>query len=163
MAEKEQLKVSDEWNKVNQWLDEYEKHIGLNLKPNDKVEELLNLNYDQLNSLSNRDLSISSYLLAQYSTWLQKEYNRHSAKRKWCYHCFDVMIGKFGRNMGGQFTPYDERKLILGVENSFCEALSRLIKETTSILETLSFMSKKIESMAFLLRDISRIKEDPND
>lgn len=154
----QQHTVIERWNTVNNQLDEYNSKLGLNLHKSDAINAILNLTEDQLRLLSAEDCGIKSYQLLQYSLFLQKETNRHAAKVKWSKHNLDYITAKSGQGYGDKYTKYEERQGLLIADNSYAKALNDLLREATITLESLSFLSRKIESMATVLSEIQKTK-----
>lgn len=146
------------WQQVNNNLSEYTTKLGLNIHKSDKIEEILNLNNEQLRNLTADDCGIYSYLLMQYSIFLQKETNRHAAKQRWAQHNLNFLSGKLGQKYGTTYSKFEERQLMLIADNSFAKALSDLIRESGIVIEEFAFIAKKIESMAQVLVDLQRTK-----
>ena len=152
------LQTEQKWKELEQKLDNYQNTLSLNLHKSDEVSNILNLSLQQLQQLTAEDCGIYGYLLVQYSTFLQKEINRHHAKNKWASHNLDAMTGKYGKEYGNQWTKLDERKLMLISDNSYAKALFDLIKHSSVICEDLTYIAKKVEIMATQLSELQKTK-----
>lgn len=154
----EETETEKKWKEIEQKLNDYQNNLALSIHKNNRVIEILNLDIEQLRNLQAEDCGIYSFLLTQYSTFLQKEINRHQAKNKWANHNIDIMIGKYGCNYGDKYTKLEERKLMLIADNSYAKALYDMVKFSSVICEDLSFMAKKVEIMANHLSELQRSK-----
>jgi len=153
MSGEKEFKVEDLWKQVEESLEEYKKKLQLQIAAPDKVNEILTLKESDIRQLDKNTRISYAYLLMQHSLYIQQEYNAHMAKYKWSEHNLNVCIGKLSKNFS-HYTKWEEKKASVITENSYAKILSDFIRETSLYIETLNSISKKIETMSFLLRQI---------
>jgi hypothetical protein len=153
------FRVEDELAKIEQMLDEYRIKLGCNIKRNQDIDNVLNYSFAQLQALTIEDCAIYAFLLEQYSMYIQQEWNRHSAKKKWAEHNLNVMVGKYGDEYGNNYTKFEEKKFKLIADNSYAQKLSELIRETSVVCEDLSFIAMKVGTQSQHLQELRKSKK----
>lgn len=152
MSGSKELTVEERWAEIEVLLEDYKKKLCIKVQMNPQVEEILNLREIQLKTLDNQTANSYAYLLMQHSLFIQNEYNSHSSKNLWARHNLDIVIGVLASNYGGKFTKWEEKKALIIKDNTHAKVLNDFIKETESRMETLNFLSRKIEIMASILK-----------
>lgn len=155
---KEDKTASQRWNELNNILDEYEKSIQLKLKINNDIEEVLNLSRAELQSASAEECGENSYLLAQYAAYIQKEYNRHSAKYKWATQVSEIYIAKRAKEYGDKYTKFEEKCARVLENDSYAQSLINLKIKAETRMEDLSFLATRINTMGSMLEELQKTK-----
>jgi hypothetical protein len=158
MTHTEEQTTEEKWLLLEKQISDYQKNLSLNIHKNNAIEEILNLTTEQLKQLNAEECGINSFLLMQYSTFLQKEINRHAAKQRWANSSIDILLGKYGQQYGDKWTKVDERKILLIADNSYAKALNEMIRFSSVVMEDLSYLAKKIETMAIHLSELQKTK-----
>jgi hypothetical protein len=140
-------------------LDEYSVSLGTkSIKYNAEVEDVLELTQDRLKSYNEEDLGIKAYLLAQYSTFLQKEINRHAAKLKWATHNLDILVAKVYNNYGDKYMKIEVKRMLVINDNDVAKNLNKIILEASIRIEELNFLSSRISTQSSLLNEMRKSK-----
>lgn len=154
----EEATTEQKWKNLEKILNDYQDKLSLNIKKNESAEILLNVDENVLKNMTAEECGIKAIVLLQFSTFIQKEINRHNAKNRWADSNLNFMVGKYGQSYGDKFTKFEERKAMMIADNSFAKALNDMIKLSSVICEDLSYISKKIENMSNLLAELQRTK-----
>lgn len=155
----QELTVDSRLKEVEAMLDAFDKSVGLSyIKFNADVESILQLRLEELRSLDETDCGSFSYCLAQYSSFLQKEINRHSAKLKWANHNLDIIVAKVYNNYGDKYMKADTKRSLVINDDSYAKALNKIVLETTLRIEELSFLSSRINVQSEILRELQKTK-----
>jgi hypothetical protein len=155
-----QLKTEEKWKQAEEILNDYSKSLGLSsISLNNESEKALNLTGDEIKKLTPEEISIQSYILAHYATFLQKEINRQSAKLKWANHNIGIVVAKVGSNYGDKWVKYDERKMLVIGDNEYAKILSDIALQATVRVEELSFLSSRISAMSEILDELHKTKK----
>lgn len=139
-------------------LDKYESTLGTNkVLYNEDVEQYLNLSAIQLRAMSIDECSIGAYELSRYSFIIQKEQNRINAELAWAKHNLNIVVGK---NVGNydKFKKVEERTMLVIDENSYAQALNKIILECRVRSESLNFLSGKITTISNRLSELAYSK-----
>jgi hypothetical protein len=145
--------TSELWAKQLEAINQYLEQIGLSkILYNSEIEESLALTREEIQHMPDNERIAHAFVLMQYSAFLQKENNEHSAKLKWAEHNLKIMYGKEARKYGDKYTSYEERMdMVLG-DNSFANALNKMVLAASMRVKSLEFMASKINAMAQILR-----------
>jgi hypothetical protein len=155
-----QLKVEEKWIEAEKILNDYSQSLGLNaIAFNNESEKALNLTANEIKQLTPEEISIQSYILAHYSTFLQKEINRQTAKLKWANHNISVIVAKVGANYGDKWVKYEERKMLVVGDNEYAKILSDIALQASIRVEELSFLSSRISAMSDILDELHKTKK----
>ena len=150
--------IEDKLNAIEQECDTYLASLGLKVKHNPEFDLILNQNLDSLRLLDEEQCSEYSVLAAIYAAYIQGESNRHSRKLKWAEHNLSIVVGKYAKNYGNDYTKYEEKKACIICENPYATKLNEIIKISMVYSESLNFMSRKIEAVSNTLLELKRSK-----
>ena len=150
--------IEDKLVLLDETISSYLKSLNLTIKGNPQFEEILNFDLEAIRRLTAEECSEYSCLASLFSLYIQTECNRHSAKKTWAAFNNNIILGKYSRNYGDKFTKFEERSLMCMAENEYSIKLNEVIKQATIRLETLNFLSRKIECIYQSLTDLSRSK-----
>lgn len=157
----ESSQIEDRWQQFAEIAEKYLSELQLRtIKVNDDVQTVLNMDAQTLRVLSTEDCNVYAYLLDRYAFILQKEINGHAAKLNWAKHNLDVSIGHIlaTSQWGTQYTKYEEKRLMIISQNSYCRALNQMVLEASSIVQSLDGMSYKVATIAKTLKDLAYSK-----
>ena len=151
----EQLQVQ-----VEKSLDEYERFSGLppfTIYDSEQAAQYFTMTLEQLNNLSPVECAEAAYILAQYSFYFQRTYNRESARHKWALSQMSKLICD---KMGGypDFTKYDHKVELIAKENAVVAKLQNLINYTAQMMERMNFLSSSIKNMCETMSNIQKAK-----
>lgn len=139
-------------------LSEYENNIGLtNIKYSDNVKQFLELNADQLRGMSAEECNIGSFELSRYASMIQKECNTANRDLYWAKHNLEIIVSK---NADGfdKYKKFEERRGLVIAENEYAQSLNKLILESELRIQTLNFLSGKINTIANYLSELAQTK-----
>jgi len=141
-------------------LDNYEKISGLpefSTYDSSDVDIYFKLTIEQLNKLSATECASAAYLLAQYSFYLQRLYNRESAKQRWASDQLTKLVCDKMDDYS-TYTKYDHKVALIAKENKVVERLQSVLNYTTQIMERLNFLSTSVKNMCEVMSNIQKAK-----
>lgn len=155
--------MNDRLKEFEAILDEYETKIGLGgIRFNHEVEECLTLTRSQINAMTIQECSVFGLMIAQYSAFLQMQYNRQKTRMDWATRELDLIIAKdaskYGYGDDKNFVKYDVVKSKVIVANEAARILSNIIKHAAARAQELEQMSTKISMIGKSIFDIKMMK-----
>lgn len=157
MSGEEELKVEDAWKKVNDVVQEYLSSLGVNkIQYNPEVEEVLNLTRSQIRNMQDVELRENSFLLSQYSLFVQREINRHYAQLEWANQNLNALVGKYASNYGTQYTKWEEKYAMIVSDNAYAKSLFQMVKQASLRVKNLEFISGKISLLARIFSSMEK-------
>lgn len=156
--------INDLLVKAEKVLDNYEKLSGIPefcTFDSEQVDRYFKMTIEQLNKLTAMECAEAAYILAQYSFYMQRMYNRESAKHRWAT---DQMARLLCDKLEGYDTymKYDHKVALIAKENIVVEKLSSIISYTSQIMERLNFLSTSIKNMCEIMSNIQKAKSYSN-
>jgi len=156
------MNIDQKLEVVNRKLDEYETKIGLSsLSKNNDVEKILALPYQSLSSLDDETCGEMAFLMFQYSIYIQKENNRHSAVMSWCKHYLDLEIGsKIDQYSGKTYSHFEEKKIkvLADQTNEYINKLNRLSMQAKIYHEETNFIANRVSQLGSCLLELQQTK-----
>ncbi len=147
-----------ELEKAQEILNEFESiHQLGNITIPDRLEEIWNLPYNRLQKLSATECAEFGYVLAQYSMYVQKVYNREKSKYEW----LDNKIGEIVCDKIGQYSDYwkyEVKVKLIAKENKALEILIKHLNFTKQKIARLEFLPTSIKVLSDNLVNIQRAK-----
>lgn len=147
-----------EYEKV---LDDYLQNIGVgSIQFNAEVEDVLTMTQIELRGLSPEDLGEKAYVLAQYSAYIRKEYNRNNTRLQWAEHDLRLLIAKEYGNYksSDEYIKYDLVVTRIVNANSVARALYDIIKHARSRVNELEGLSSAINTMSKVIMELQQTK-----
>jgi|APSaa5957512576_1039674.scaffolds.fasta_scaffold28449_2 hypothetical protein len=142
-----EVAIKDYWDKV-----------GLSCITTDHLAiETLESTHTDRADWTEEKLNDASFALIQYAIYLQKEENFHRARMNWAQNNLKIMYGNFGYKYGNKYSKYEERMAIMIGQNAQAEMLHRFIKDIQGNLDSLYFVSTKIEKLSKILDERQQI------
>lgn len=154
------MNVDELLNKAQQILDDYEKYSGLptfEVFDTKEIDAYFKLNISQLNKLSALECANISYVLAEYSFYLQRIYNRESAKNKWGNTKLSELICD-KLNSYDKYTKHDYKVALIAKENEVVKQINSVINYTNQTMERLNFLSNSVKHMSDIMSNIQKAK-----
>lgn len=146
--------------KAEKTLDSYEKFSGVPefiIYDSDQVSKYFSMNIEQLNKLSPVECAEAAYILAQYSFYFQRMYNRESAKHRWAQDQLSkVVCDKM--NDYDKYAKYDHKIELIAKENAVVEKLQSIISYTAQMMERMNFLSTSIKHMCETMSNLQKSK-----
>ena len=152
--------ASERKEKLEQTLEAYETEVCLNVFPRDGIDKYLNLSKHELRALGEEECGEIAYMLVQYSMYIQKQMNRHVAIKNWATSYANVIIGRTSDNyeVNGKYTSFEEKKLRIYAHDDVAQILNGFIVEAQKRIDTLTFMSSKVESLSKVMTNLQQTK-----
>jgi len=137
-------------------LENYIKGEGvLNVKSNPEVEKILNLTGVELKSLTPEECCQKAFVVQGYCNFLQKVYNKHLARFKWCEEFINHMVA--GRADGfDKFTKWEVKVNHVIREDDFAQNIWRVKRVAEGKVTLLSDTIRDIRRQADTLIELSR-------
>jgi len=137
-------------------LENYIKGEGvLNVKSNPEVEKILNLTGVELKSLTPEECCQKAFVVQGYCNFLQKVYNKHLARFKWCEEFINHMVA--GRADGfDKFTKWEVKVNHVIKEDDFAQNVWRVKRAAEGKVTLLSDTIRDIRRQADTLIELSR-------
>ncbi|MFI5404941.1 MAG: hypothetical protein ACHQ1D_00360 [Nitrososphaerales archaeon] len=131
--------------------------ISPQIKPNNRIEEILNWNYLELDALNSEECLGAAFELGAHCMFLQRELNENNARLNWCHDSLNWVISK-------DYTQYDpymrfevkRQAIIRG--NSFAEKVELLRNRLQGRVTILTDKLGDLRKMVNLLEDLSKRK-----
>lgn len=141
-------------------LDDYEKIINLpefNMVEMDDINTYFNMKIEQLNKLTSIECAEGAYILARYCFYLQRMYNRESAKNKWAIDQMNKLIcDKLSEY--DTYMKYEHKISLIAKENSVVEKLQKIINYTNQVMERLNFLASAVKNMSEMISNLQKAK-----
>ena len=137
-------------------LENYIKGEGvLNVKSNPEVEKILNLTGVELKSLTPEECCQKAFVVQGYCNFLQKIYNKHLARFKWCEEFINHIVA--GRADGvDKFTKWEVKVNHVIREDDFAQNIWRVKRVAEGKVTLLSDTIRDIRKQADTLIELSR-------
>lgn len=141
--------------KMNDYLDSH----GLKSNSyNVVVEKYLQLTPDQLGKMGPEELGEASYLLTQYSEYLQREINQQQGIMEWAEKYIDSLVISQISQYGDGFVKYEYKRACAVKENPLAKDLSKISAKAQNHLTALKDLPYKIEKRADRLAALQATK-----
>lgn len=148
------LKAEENMAKLEEILDEYTKSLKLNINLNPKIDEYLNLSFEQLRNLSYEDIAAINVIISGYAGYLQKEENRHKGKAAWAESIVQLTAADKVNNYKKDFQTYEERKLLCIIDNSYMKKMNELRIKAETRYNEIRDMAKQINKYSDAIKDL---------
>lgn len=149
--------VLDFINRVDIWM--LENKLDISRINHDKCEELLNLSYDELKSLSAADLLAGSYVLAGYSDFINKEHSKLKAIVDYAISSINYIVAPVIDNYGDNYVKYEKKYNLAIRENPLANKLNELKNEASLKLQSLENKALNMKRMSDIMSELSRRKQ----
>lgn len=149
--------VLDFINRVDAWM--LENKLDISRINHDKCEELLNLSYDELKTLSAIDLLAGSYVLAGYSDFINKEHSKLKAIVDYSINSINYIVAPVIDNYGDNYVKYEKKYNLAIRENPLANKLNELKNEAGLKLQLLENKALNIKRMSDIMSELSRRKQ----
>lgn len=156
MKTKEQV---EEWDRV---LDEYEQSIGLGKYcdihnfNNEELNTYFTMSRDVIEKLTPEDCAQIAMRLAQYSLFLQRTFNRESARYYWAEESIKETIADEINTYKGY--GYIEKAPQAIKHNDKASALNRIKKYAKQRMDRLSYLASSIKNLSDIILSVQRTK-----
>ena len=155
MSGEKELSI-DKLDSFIQNLENYIKGEGvLNVKSNSEVDDIINLDSHSLKSLTPEECCQKAFVLQGYCSFLQKIYNKHLARFKWCEEFINHVVA--GRvNEFDKFTKWEVKVNSVIREDDFVQKVWRVKRfaegRTTLLTDTIRDIRRQADTLLELSR-----------
>ena len=150
---------AEQWKEHEESLEEYKNIHGLVSSHNSEVTTILTYNRQQLNALAAEDCGECAFILSQYASYLQQEYNMQKVKYKWANNKLNIYVAKVKSNYGfGKFTKWEEAKSTVVASEIPATILDDTIQESYSRMTLIEDTVRNINTMSQHLKELQQTK-----
>lgn len=144
-------------------LDNYENemHFGA-VHPHNDIEDYLTMSRADISALTADDAGEIGFMLAQYSFYIQKTVNRHQAMMNWAEANIKTIVARTIDQYNAPYSTFEEKKMKAIAGNDAAMVFQQFIVEAKKRIDTLSYLSQKIESMSRAMLEIQQTKRKSN-
>jgi len=146
----------DKLDKFIQDLEDYTKAEGvLNIEPNSEVDGIINLNSSDLKSLTPEECCHKAFVVQGYCNFLQKIYNTHLIRTRWCEEFINHAVAKQANNFD-KYTKWEVKVSAVIREDDFIQKVWRTKRVAEGRATLLSDTIRDIRRQADTLIELSR-------
>lgn len=140
-------------DKLDDFLDNYEKGVGLPKMGETDISRYLNLTSEQLNKMTAEECAEGAYLLNQEALYVQREINKYQAHMGWANSRIMRAIAGDIENHGGRYAKDDARRVLAIKGNSAAQDLQKIVDKAERIISRLSYVPNHLTKLANTLLD----------
>jgi hypothetical protein len=145
----QQDSITDKHDKIKQLLAQYPEIVGIGkLTPINEVNRFIKMSQPQQRKLSDMDCGEAAVILNQEATYIQLLTNQITADIQWCERYINFLIADTVMNYGGQYTPFEYRKILAIKANDVAIQLQTIISNAQLKLETLQYLPTYLRAIA---------------
>lgn len=152
---------AERWDEISKMIDGYLSRIKAKAKSADSVvETILGMSYVELCKLGHEQCGEYSFMLAQYSYFLQQEINFHKSKVIWCDNTIMYMTCHHGdpHVMKNTYIKTPEKAAILAGHDRSVKSLLEMSVYAKIICENLESLSMRIDTIVRTLTNLQQSK-----
>ena len=140
-------------------LDQYTVKIGIaHIMYNTEANEIMLYDADMLRGMSHEQCGEGAFILSNYATFIQMEYNRHKARVRWANTELMRIIAGTGDRYGDSYTKFELRKANCMNDDSSAQVLGSIIKHAEGRAIQLEGICDGIRDMARYLNSLQQTK-----
>ena len=146
-------------DKLDNFIQNLEDYISgegvVNSVPNPDVEQIINLSGFELKSLTSEECCQKAFVIQGYCSFLQKVYNKHLARLKWCEEFINHAVASKAGNFD-KFTKWEVKIHSVIREDDFVQKVWRVKRIAEGKVTLLSDSIRDIRRQADTLLELSR-------
>ena len=150
-------------DKLDDFIQNLEDYISgegvVNAVPNPEVEKIISLTGFELNSLTPEECCQKAFAVQGYCSFLQKVYNRHVAKLKWCEELINHAVAGRSDNFD-KYTKWEVKVHSVIREDDFVQKVWRVKRIAEGKVTLLSESIRDIRRQADTLLELSRKRKN---
>ena len=156
--------LEDRTKEIETAVQDYFNKLKLPTDIDQEIVKPLNLTISQIRTLTSTECFEWAYVLDRHALFLQQEYNFHSARNSWAEHNLYIAISNAIRAQSwGTYIKFEEKKMIVEGENTYCQLLSKMVAACQMKMESLNSLSMKVNTIAKTLKDAGYSKRREHD
>jgi len=146
--------------RVQQFLDrvdDFIKDAGVDLvEANPQVKEIMNMQYDDLKSLSNDECSRFAFLLYSYAEHINHLLNKQNTIKEWAEDSIWYIISKDIGNYGSQYSKWQEKYYGAVRENPLASEIQKVLTHAKARVNLLQNTANNISRLGDILLQQSK-------
>jgi hypothetical protein len=112
----------------------------------------------ELRKMNAEECGETAFLLAQFSLFLQKEYNTENSRLNWCQEQINKTIANTTLQQGSKYSPYEERKNLAIREDAVAYKLNDIKVYVHARLDRLYFLAQHVQFLSKTLIELQQTK-----
>jgi len=155
------MNIDEAQQKIEEVLKNYEKLNGLsNISvpgSEDELSRYLKMTRSELSDLSIEDCAEIAFFLSQYSFYLQYQINKENGTHKWAEKkLIELTCDKLDDY--DKYMKYENKIALIAKENAVVHKILYIMSYSTQIIERLSHLSNKLETLSDKMKNIQIVK-----
>lgn len=150
-------------DKLDDFIQNLESYISnegvVDVKSNPDIEKTINLTGFELKSLTGEECCEKAFCLQGYCNFLQKIYNRHLVRTKWCEELINYAVAKQADNFD-KYTKWEVKVNSVIREDDFVQKVWRVKRVAEGRASLLFDTVRDIRRQADTLLELSRRKKN---
>ena len=147
--------------KIIRLIEEYPIQIGLGkLQPTNEVERYLNLTQAEIRRMTAEECGEAAYFISRAMTYIQLETNKIQADINWCEQYTQWLIAPIIQTVGGQYTPFDYRRILAIKQNDTAMTLQKIISAGKTRLDTMAFITNQLRGVLTTFEGLQQTKRN---
>jgi hypothetical protein len=148
--------------KLDEFLDAIEEWTSCknlpSIEPTEGIDDILNMNSADLNSLSSKECLGYAYELYGYSEYLESVKAKEKIVLEWANSSIWYIISQSLDSYGTSYTKWEQKYYSAVKENPLASEILKIKKHAEARVSILDGKSSKIQKMADTLNNLSRVK-----
>ena len=157
----ETLTITEQMDKIQAVLDEYEKGVGFNITYHENsfndIDTYMNMDRTALNKLMPEDCAEIGYRLSQQSFFIQKAINKEQSRLTWAQGSLNIIIAK-EVNSYDKYIKHENKVCLICENNSAANKLQKIIQFAQQRVDRLSFYTNGLHNLSHSIENIGRAK-----
>lgn len=147
--------------KILRLAEEYSTHLGLGkLNQNNDVEKYLNLTQPELRQMTPEDCGEAAYFISRAMTYIQLESNKVQADINWCETYIQWLVATTINSVGGQYTPFEYRRILAIKQNDVAMELQRIVTEAKVRVDSIAFVTNQLRGVLTSFEGLQQTKRN---
>ncbi len=142
---------------VDNWI--HDNKLDISRIDHQKCEEILNISYEDMKDMPAQDLIASSFMLAAYSDFINKESNKLKGIVEYATNSINYIIAPLIDNYGDNFVKYEKKYNLAIRENPLAEKLNHLKNQAMLRFQSLENKALNMKRMSDIMLELSKRKQ----
>tara|TARA_R100000008_G_C3542941_1_gene145848 strand:- start:340 stop:837 length:498 start_codon:yes stop_codon:yes gene_type:complete len=155
MSGKEELSIE----KLEKFIEDLESYTNaegvINIEHNPEVEGIINLSSFELKSLTAEECCEKAFVVQGYCNYLQKIYNKHLARFKWCEELINHTVASRANNFD-KYTKWEVKVNSIIREDEFIQKVWRVKRIAEGRITILTDTVRDVRRQADTLLELGR-------
>lgn len=147
----------ERYNKFVEDIDKWLKNVGLvDIRANEEVETLLEMNPSDLTKLTHDQMLIGAYNLTCYADYLQKVMAREQIAFDWAEDAIWYIVSGKLSNYGEKYAKWQDKYYSAVKENPIANQLLKVKKSSEAKIKTLTNHIDTVKKLSNILESLAR-------